>query len=181
MRDLMSGPANFYYVHWADKPGHAVAKGAVDREVDDRLIAGGSVRQWDAPTFRLDMGVAVDYLANSSAWRLCSQRLREVLDSNRGDRDVLQWLPVSVVDAAGAQLPYWVLHFPEVPDVIHKTRSVFSGSVLVKACIDTGLATGHRVFTLSRYGVYLVIAGQVKTAVAEAGCTGIEFSRTPSE
>lgn len=178
---LVSGPRDFYYVHWADKPGHAVATGTVDREVDDRLIAGGSIQQWDAPTFRLNAGVAVDYLANSSAWRLCSQRLRALLDSNRGDRDVLQWLPVSVVDAAGVDLRYWVLHFPEVPDVIHKTRSVFSGSVLVKACIDTGLAAGHRVFTLSRYGDYLVVADQVKTAVTQAGCTGIEFSRMPSE
>lgn len=152
---IMSSQGSFYYIHWADKPGIAVAKGNVDREVDDRLIAGGSVRQWEAPRFRLDTGVAVDYLANSSAWRLCSKRLRDVLDTTRGDRDVLEWLPVAVVDRAGAELPYWVLHFPDVPDVVHRTKSVFSGSVLVKACIDITRASGHDVFTLSRYGVYL--------------------------
>jgi hypothetical protein len=103
------------------------------------------------------------------------------MDTTRGDRDVFQWLPVTVVDRDGAALSYSLLHFPEVPDVIHKTKSVFSGSVLVKACIDRRMATGHQVFTLSRYGVYLVVTDAVKAAIAGAGCTGIEFSRMPSE
>lgn len=178
---MMASQRSFYYIHWADKPGLAVAQGKIDREVAGRLVAGGYVRQWDTPSLQLDAGIIVDYLANAPAFRLCSQRLREVIDGNRGDRDVLEWLPVAVANRAGTELPYWVLHFPEVPDVIHKARSVFSGSVLVKACIDTTLATGHDVFTLSRYSVYLVVTDQLKTAITQAGCTGIEFSRMPSE
>jgi hypothetical protein len=178
---MMASQTSFYYIHWADKPGLAVAQGKIDREVEKRLVAGGSIRQWDTPSLQLDRGIVVDYLANTPAFRLCSERLREVIENNRGDHDILEWLPVGVADGVGAELPYWVLHFPEVPDVIHKTRSVFSSSVLVKACIDTSLATGHRVFTLSRYGVYLVVTYQVKTAITQARCTGIEFSRMPSE
>lgn len=135
--------------------------------------------EWKPLSFGLDDGIVVDYVPNSFAFRLCSQRLRDVLESNRGESDTAQWLPTVVSDREGAQLPYWVLHFPEVPNVIHRTKSVFSGSVMVKPCIDASLVDGHRLLSWPHNSVTLVIANQVKNAIARAGCTGMTFSKVP--
>jgi hypothetical protein len=175
----MVNKGDFHYVHFAEKPGLALAQAQYDPDLAKRLHSGGKVSEWETLRFVLDGGIVVDYLANSYAFRLCSQRLRDVIDSQRGDGDTLQWLPVAAIDRAGTDLLYWVLHFPEVPDVIHRTKSVFSGSVMVKACLDAELIAGHRVFTLSHYGVYLVVADQVKDAIKQAGCSGLQFSKVP--
>jgi hypothetical protein len=175
----MVNKGDFYYLHFADKPGLALAEAKYDPDLANRLHAGGKVLEWETLGFVLDSGIVADYLANTYAFRLCSQRLRDVIDSHRGDGDMVQWLPAVAVNRVGAELPYWVLHFPEVPDVIHKTKSVFSGSVMVKACLDAAVVAGHRVFTLSHYGVYLVVADQVKDAIRQAGFSGLEFSKVP--
>jgi hypothetical protein len=175
----MVNKGDFHYLHFADMPALALAQAQYDSDLAKRLHTGGKVSEWEGLGFVLDGGIVVDYLANTYAFRLCSQRLRDVIDSQRGDGDVLQWLPVVAIDRRGAELPYWVLHFPEVPDVINKAKSVFSGSVMIKACLDAEHVAGHRVFTLSHYGVYLVVADQVKDAIRQAGCSGLEFSKVP--
>jgi hypothetical protein len=164
----MVNRGDFHYVHFADKPGLALAQAQYDPDLAKRLHSEGKVSEWETLGFVLDGGIVVDYLANTFAFRLCSQRLRDVIDSHRGDRDTVQWLHAVAVDRGGAELSYWVLHFPEVPDVLNKTKSVFSGSVMIKACLDAEQVAGHRVFTLSHYGVYLVVADQVRDAIRQA-------------
>ena len=175
----MREQVSFFYVFIPNQPRFALAEAKNDPALGKRVRDGGWIAEWEPPSFELEDGIVVDYLPNSFAFRLCSQRLRDVLESNRGDSDTVQWLPAPVRDRQGAQLSYWVLHFPDVPDVIHRTKSVFSGSVMVKPCIDASLVQGHRLLSWPHNSVTLVIANEVKNAIASGGCTGMTFSKIP--
>jgi hypothetical protein len=170
---------SYFYLHFADEPDLAVARRGDDPGLDRRLWAGGSVGDWQTIRYELDDGIVTDYLANSDAFRLCSGKLRDVIDRNRGQLDSIQWLPAVVARPDVQEAPYWVLHFTDVADVLHKTRSLYSGDVLIKPCLATDLLAGRSVFNFERYGVRIVIAEAVKRAIEKAGCGGIKFSAVP--
>ena len=170
----------FYYVFIRNEPDFALAKSSADPDLDRQLRAGGQVSDWSVRSYQLEEGVVIDYLPNSDAFRMCSDRLRDVLDHERGDGDVLQWLQAVVTDPGGGDLTYWVLHFPESPDVINRERSIFSGGDhMIKAVLDMELVVDHRVFSFPHNSVSLVISDSVRRAIGAAGCGGMEFSRVP--
>ena len=76
-------------------------------------------------------------------------------------------------------MPYWVLHFPVYPDVLSGTRTVMSGPVIVKAYLDSRLVSGHRIFSLPRDSVSLIVADSVRRAISMSGCSGMKFSKLP--
>ena len=171
--------SEFFYLHFADEEGLAVASAPDDPELDRRLASGGWIDDWSRLRFQLGKGIVVDYLANSFAYRLCSDVLRRTLDSRRSPVDVVQWLPAIVSDPMGKELPYSILHFPEVPNVLNLTKSVLSGPMIVKAWLDGRLVDGHRIFSFPQDTLRLVIAGEVKAAIESSRCTGMKFSRVP--
>jgi len=169
----------FFYLHFADEDGIAVAWAPDDHELDNRLASGGWIDDWKPLKFQLDKGVVVDYLPNSFAYRLCSDRLRQVLDGARGSVDTVQWLPAIVTDEQGKEHSYAILHFPEVPNVLSMTKSVLTGPMIVKAFLDKRLVEGHRIFSFPQETVRVVIAGEVKANIESSHCTGMKFSRVP--
>ena len=169
----------FYYLHFADEPELAVARAPDDPDLGDRLLGGGEVTDWKVLHFVMDEGVQVDYVANSFACRLCSEKLRAVLNGNCGKNDVMQWLPAVVTGRDGVEVPHWVLHFPEAPEVLDLSKTVMAGPVIVKACLDAGLVAGHQVFGFPNESLRMVVAGAVRDTIERTGCTGMTFSRVP--
>jgi len=170
---------NFFYLHFADEPQLAFAEAPHDRELGRQLLSGDWIIDWKILNFELQPGLLVDYLANSFAFRLCSERLREVIEQGRGQGDVLQWLPALVKTRDGQELPCWILHFPQVPDVLNRSKTVFAGPMIVKACLDANLVEGYRVFSFPNEDLRLIVADEVKDAIEKAGCSGMKFSRVP--
>jgi len=173
-------PGDFFYIHWVDRPNLAVASAPDDREQDRRLRAAGPVRDWKAVRFELGPGELPDYLANSFAWRLCSTKLRDLLDRSRAPIDEIQWLPTTVTLPDGGELPFWVLHFPDAAEVINKSKSVMSGPVLVKAHLDRRLVDGHQLFGFPNESVRVIVADDIRRGIVAAACTGMSFSRVPA-
>jgi hypothetical protein len=171
--------SDYFYLHFVVEEGLATARAPYDFEVSRRLMDGNEVTDWEPLRFELDEGAVVDYLANTFAYRLCSERLRDVLEGGRGAPDVVQWLSAIVVDQRGRELPYWVLHFPTVPQVLNRSRSLLAGPMVVKAVLDRQLIDGHRLLTLPKDLTTLMLADQVKSAIEAAGCTGMKFSPIP--
>ena len=177
----MAPKGDFYRVFIRNEPDFAIARAGADQELEKRLRVGGQVSDWHVRRYNLDEeGVVVDYLPNSDAFRMCSDRLRDVLDHHRGEGDILQWLQAIVTVPGDGDLSYWILHFPKVADVINRERSVFSGANhLIKAVLDSQLVAGHHVLSFPHNSITLVISDSVKRAIAAAGCGGMEFSRVP--
>ena len=127
----------------------------------------------------MDGGKITDYLANSFAFRLCSERLRDVLESNRGKDDVVQWLETIVKRPNGTDARYWAVHFPEAANVIDLEKSTPAGPVILKAVLDPDLVTGRRLLGFPGESVRLIVAADVKRAIDVAQCTGMAFSAVP--
>lgn len=85
----------------------------------------GPIANWVTPELDLVDGGFPDYLATDLGLRVCSDRMRRVLQASASPTDVLQWLPAEVV--CGSEIRhYWVLHFPEPVKALGK-RTIRSG------------------------------------------------------
>jgi hypothetical protein len=168
----------FFYLHFADEPELAAARAPHDPALGKQLRAGGRVVDWQNLRFEVGEGIVTDYLANNYAFRLCSERLRHIIDRNRGS-DEVQWLSAIVRARDGTEMRYSILHLPAAPRVLNVSKSIMSGPMIVKACLDASLVNGHRVFSFPNESVRLIVASLVKAAIDAAGCSGIKFSKVP--
>lgn len=139
----------------------------------------GAVETWQPLTLELRKGEFADYLSSNLGCRLCSDRLKHILQSCASSDDELQWLAVEVY--RGTEMhAYWILHFPNPPDVLHGDRSIFAGNFVVKPVLSKDAIGSHQVFSFPKGGdLPLFIDERVKRAIEAAGCTGMEFSQAP--
>lgn len=142
------------------------------------LPDGGQVGNWTPPELDLVDGMFPDYLANDLGYRLCSQKMREVLSASKTDRDELQWLPASVF-CGGEARSYWALHFTTPADVL-SSKTVRHGDMVVKPVFSRAKLNGHAVLTYpGSEGVGWLVDERARAALELAGCTGFEFGLAP--
>lgn len=170
----------FFYLHFANEERLALAIAPDNPEIDERLSNPGPITDWHRLTFVLDDGIATDYLANTSAYRLCSDRLMDAIESSRSGNEQLQWLPVVVLNRAKRrEHEYWVLHSMQSPDVINRADSVLTAPTIVRAVIDRDLAAAYRVLTFPHDPLRLIVDNTVRDRIERAECTGLSFSKVP--
>lgn len=168
--------SEFWFLHWLDVPGGPVAHGIYDAELGPLLAEPGTVEDWQPLELDLEDQVSTDYLANDIGIRLCSPRLRAVLDSKRGAKDQLQWLAALVRDRQGAR-EYSILHFPDLPDVLDPQRTIKArGWFVVKPVIALNSTDGHTVFSFAGAKTRVIVSDTVRRAIIEAECSGVDFS-----
>jgi hypothetical protein len=139
----------------------------------------GTVDGWQPLVLELREGDYPDYLACNLGCRLCSERLKDILQSRASPSDVLEWLEV-VVRKQGQERRYFILHFPQAPDVLDKKKTIFAGDFVVKAVLSKDAVAGHQVFAYPKCGCLpLFISEEVSRAIDEEQCTGMEFSKLP--
>jgi len=129
--------------------------------------------------YTIEQGIIQDYVVTNDWARLCSDRLMRAIDSARGDRDSIQWLPASVSHLSLEAESWHVLHFPEVSDVVSRRESVFHGSRVVKVVLDRGAVEGLNVFADGPYGQAFCVSDSVRRSIEKARCTGLNFSVAP--
>ncbi len=161
---------------WSDRPDAPVARGDYDTERIATLAELGPISDWSPPSLTVD-GTPTDYLANELGIRLCSAKLRDLIERARADADELQWLGAVVHDESGSRIDYFVPHFPSTPDVLDPGETLITsdGSTVVRPAISLARAGSHVVFSYSRFGVAVVVAAELRRAIVAAGCTGVYF------
>jgi hypothetical protein len=165
----------YYQVLFCDKYCSGVASTSQNQQLFT-LPYVGAVEFWVPIVLELREGDFSDYLSSTLGCRLCSPRLRNILDEYRSVDDEIQWLPVTVRKGEMACV-YAVLHFPHPPDVLNKDKSIFAGEFVVKPVLSRTAVENHHVFAYPKAGeAKLFISGQVKMAIESAGCTGMELS-----
>ena len=144
------------------------------------LPDSGVVENWQPLVLQLRDGGFPDYLASDLGCRMCSERLKTILDRNAASSDVTQWLDATVI-MYGEERRYYILHFPQPPDILDKTKSIFAGSFVVKPVLSADLAGPHCVFGYPNCGkLPLIVCERAKRAILASGCSGIEFSKVPT-
>ena len=139
----------------------------------------GMVEDWEQLRLNLQDGEFSDYLASDLGCRMCSLKLKEVLQAHATGNDHLQWLPVTVHHGREKRV-YFILHFPNPPDVLNPDRTLFTNGVVLKAALDREKVAGHEVLTYPEGGnIVLYVSEGVRAAIEAAGCTGNHFGNLP--
>jgi hypothetical protein len=170
--------ADYYKVLFQDNETLGVGYTVEQRDLFF-LPDSGRVENWQPINLVLRDGGFPDYLASNLGCRLCSEVLKRILDDGAAPADELQWLEVRVRKDT-EQRPYYILHFPNPPDVLDKSRTIFAGDFVVKAVLSIEKTKDHRVFAYPGCGCLpLFVAGDVNRAIQKHVCTGLEISRAP--
>jgi hypothetical protein len=103
--------------------------------------------------------------------------MRDVLERLGSDADKVQWLPSYVTDLTGQRTEYFVLHFPETPDILDLDpgETICDEGILIRPCISLKKAERHRYFSIRGLEVATVVHQSVKQALEEARVQGMEF------
>lgn len=171
----------YFYLQLADADVVPMASAPYDTDSDELLAEPGRVGGWQRLELTSEDSRLTDYLANDAGVRLCSERLRSVLDASRSEADTIQWLDAQVRTPDGGVHPFWILHLVAHPDVLDPSRTIRArDDFVVKAVVSCGAAAPYKVFGFPGATTRLIVSGDVRDAVIEATCTGIEFSEVAS-
>ncbi|MHC4867254.1 MAG: hypothetical protein ACYTEX_24530 [Planctomycetota bacterium] len=92
----------------------------------------------------------------------------------KSEKDVLQWLDAEVESETGEKRRYYILHFPELQDLLDKRKSKYVGNMLTKHIVDTKACAGHEIFSYVGGGKLSFIASQrVREELKKAKCSGL--------
>jgi hypothetical protein len=160
----------------SDRFGVAYTPEDIGFELVDEHVRGD---KWNPVSFTLKDGGFSDYQINDNNWPMCSKKLKTLLETGASAEDSLEWLSVNVVDQSGTSEEYFVLHFPERPDVLDQKRTLFAGDFVVKPVFSRTLIGPHRVFIYPSGESVVIIAEPVKDAITQANCVGLDFIEVP--
>lgn len=151
---------------------------AEDRPLLERVMFGERIEAWPERVYEVD-GPIVDLQPEIRGLRLCSQRLKDVLEAERSSADDVQWLEAQVRRGDETR-PYWVLHFPSFPDVVDPVLSTYQHmdgvDFVNQAVFDLDKAQPHRVMpSPQRFPTVFVVAEAVKRRLVEEGFIGLDF------
>ena len=140
----------YFKVLFGDQGTWGVAHTIEQRELFS-LPLSGRVEDWMPFALELRDGEFVDYLASDLGCRLCSGKMRDILQRHASPKDELQWLPVNVF-RGDEQRSYAILHFPNPPDVLDKRGTLFAGDFVVKPVLFVEALHLHDVFSFPNGG-----------------------------
>lgn len=147
----------------------------------------GYIENWQIIPFilRKERGELADFLGSNICHRLCSPRLKDVIDQNVTPNDIpIQWLPVSITkEKTGESFDYFYLHFPEVCNCLDEEETIyedFLGKPRVQvAHYSLAKIQDKSIFNCPSFEkLTTVVSKNLRKAIMDAGCTGLKFEQT---
>jgi uncharacterized protein DUF1629 len=165
---------SYFCLLWRDDDRSGIAYGIDDPDREETLFSTDDIHMWSTLVLELRDGEPVDYLPNNLGFPICSLKLKRIVDAEKADVDVIQWLPTRVI-ADGSDLPYFVLHVVDATDVFDEARSIrISSGALVKPCLN-GRKIGRKRMLRGEGILTLFVSEHIRQAVLAEECTGMEF------
>ena len=130
--------------------------------------------EWSTPTFLVE-GAMADLQPNDAGVKMCSTKMRNIIEEQRAKSDRIEWLPVHI-ECGGVVHDYAIPHLLDEIDVVDRERSVLNPSTggVVKAHLRAEAIDDHRVFTYSSAtGVIILFTEEVYGALRS--CSGCSF------
>lgn len=159
-----------------DENGQSFATGE-DSLLRDQVLAGlRGIEDWQDPVLEVVGEALDDYLANDIGVRLCSPRLRELIDDIASENDAIHWLDARVVFER-SEFPFFVLHFLSFPDVLDPIKTLRArGGFVVRPVVSRARLQGHKVFSFAGGVTRLIVDSDIRNAVEYSRCTGVDFA-----
>lgn len=170
----------YFYLSWSEgecESGVACGpKGALGHEIE-KSVRGREETPWE---WDLDESSNMfDYLANTLAWPLVSERLKSVIVENLEGGESVRWIR-SCVRYGNDRVLYFIPEFPVVIDVIDRKKSVMAGDQVVRPHISLEKAKGLNLFPRCNdrftISVSLFVSDRLRKAIVKAGLSGMTFT-----
>ena len=167
------------YYQMSLKDDATIGVGVASTEFMYVLREGVSLEDWTIPTVSMDEGRYVDYQSVDVGWRLCSEKMRHIIDENKSRNDVVEWYEVALVKGMERRT-YYILHLPWRPDVLDEENTFYNqrtGSV-IRPALDVEVASKHEIFSFPGSMSRIFVSQDMRKAIEKSGCAdGISFSQ----
>jgi len=118
-------------------------------------------------------------MATNVLVRLCSRKLKTLLDRKASPADHLQWLPVEINDGATTH-SYDILHFPDASrSILQPISRVEAGltEVSSRPVFIGDALQGRHIFSYPGAFVRFFVSDGMKRSIQAHHCTSIRFSK----
>ena len=142
----------------------------------------GYIENWEPIIFtkKKEDKVLTDYPTTNICDRLCSPKLRKIIEENlEEDDNEIQWLPMHIKDEETEEFTeYYYLHFPEYCDVLDLERSKFNKTlgVVDLAFFMINKIKNKSIFNCKGDNKATFISRKLKEHLFKTGCTGISVT-----
>lgn len=122
-----------------------------------------------------------DRLGTNLAIGLFSEKFKNIIEQNLGEKDCVEWISVNVIYKEERQL-YYMARFPKFMDVLNtgKTMYVDNTSVVIVPCISQEKTIGHNFFTTAtedwKIPQVICVSAELRKIIKSENCTGMSFS-----
>ena len=151
-----------------------------------RIIEGDSnydlpgnekVTNWKPFVYEIKFGEFPDLVPVINNFRLCSEKLKKIIDGCTSTEDGLQWLDTYVIKG-DEKVKYYILHFCKVYDIANLENSKLTrkGDIIVPA-FNKNACDKLNIFTLSGWLNAWFVKENVKKEIEKNKCTNIEFTK----
>ncbi|MFN2525325.1 MAG: hypothetical protein ABR505_03550 [Actinomycetota bacterium] len=174
----MKAPARFWFVVPVDEDGLDDVGFAMplrrDRERDlahsHQMLDGEPIEHWEVEEFELEGGGFGDFPRELRGYRLCSDRLRNVIENMKGPADPLEWLPAKVRGPAGEIHDYWVLNLLRHPATDLPGLEDLDWGTL-RQYAQEGKLSSFRILPPPGHGlISFLVPDSVRQAILDSGC-----------
>lgn len=169
----------YFYLSWIDNKNVKVAKapkGTLSFELAEKIKGKGEL------PFVLELdhdAELLDYLPNTIAWPLMSERLKELISESLTGQEGLSWI-VARVKCGVNETKYFIPRFSRELDILEKSKSIFAGrDFLVKAHLSLKKVKNYAFFPLPDlpFTSRNVVSEELKKRIEQSNLTGINFER----
>ncbi|MDR0521033.1 MAG: hypothetical protein LBH00_04160 [Planctomycetaceae bacterium] len=166
-------------IFWDDIPGGSFAEDPrFLKENYYSMPRTGWIENWQTFHCHLIQGAGFeDYQANAH-FRMCSQRLKDLFENNKGTEDKIQWLDATLT-WNGETRPYYALHFYECMDVVDPVASKWNPETRSFDALHPVFLrekiVNHNVFTIPLSTVMLVVKPFIVQEMKRMNMTGMSY------
>ena len=135
----------------------------------DKKILVDSLRQWP------------DFIANSLAWPLFSERMKNVIQENLKGTEGVYWLPVNI-NTKKEKVTYYLTCFESKLDVLDMNKSKFVGSMTVLPVFSLKKIIKFEIFqppsSLWKISPLIYVSEKIRAVLEEKNMRGLKFEDT---
>ena len=176
---------NKFFAIFCDKYPHkeAVILIAPEGKSHMDLPDEGYIENWEPIIFTKmkEDEILTDYPATNICDRICSPKLREIIEDNLTEEDnEIQWLPMHIKDEeTGDITEYYYLHFPEYCDILNLEKSTINPVLgnYDKKIICYQKVKDRSVFNCPKAKFFIDVSKKLKEEIFKQGCTGISVDQ----
>jgi len=146
------------------------------------LTKDGLVRSSDLSGLK---DIWLDYLPNSLAWPIFSEKLKNIVAENLNSNECIDWIPAKV-NGAEEQRRYFIPSFTRMLDVLDSQKTIYIRGTdrIIRPCFSFEKIKNYNFFhkpahfNLWKITSGLYVSEKMKKAIQKEKITGVTFEKT---